>query len=97
MSIREPKGLALSSLIAGLVSVLMLVLFIFTNAGMTFPILAAVAGIVAIVTGAIALSRKQPRGQAITGVVIGSICTLLGLGMIIFALIFVGAFEASVA
>ncbi len=72
------KGLAISALIVGIVAFLMGLL----------PVVGALAGIAAIVLGAIALGKKQPKGLALTGLILGacaliaSIATTAGLGAI---------------
>lgn len=80
-----------SSLIAGLISLATLIAFFFTSTGPVFLWLGVVAGIVGIVLGIIALRHQKPDPSAVTGIITGSITALLGLGLFVFALLFVGA------
>jgi len=43
------------------------------------------------VLGILALTRKQSRAFAVTGIVTGAFSVVFGLGILIFALVFVGA------
>lgn len=56
--------------------------------------LGAAAGLAAVFLGVLALSKRHPKGPAIAGIIIGSIGALFGIGITVFALIFVGAIPA---
>lgn len=85
------KGLALSALILGLGALLSIVLFMFTETGPAFLSIASILGLVGLILGIVALKKRQPKAMAITGIVTGTIALLLSLGIIVFALLFIGA------
>ena len=70
------RGLAISALIVGIVGFLMGLL----------PVVGALVGIAAVVLGAIALAKKQSKGFALTGLILGavaiiaSVATTAGIG-----------------
>lgn len=66
-----PKGLAISALVVGIVGFLMGLL----------PIIGAIVGIAAVVLGAISLSKKQPKGFALTGLILGAVAAIASIGM----------------
>ena len=80
-----------ASLIAGLLGLVSAVTFFFTSTGPVFLGLGVLAGILGVVFGIIALRHERPDPSAVTGIVTGSISALLGIGLFVFALIFVGA------
>lgn len=71
-----PKGLAISALVVGIVGFLMGLI----------PVAGALVGVAAVILGAIALSKKQPKAFALTGLILGacaalaSISTTVGVG-----------------
>ena len=79
------------SLIAGLISLATLIAFFFTSTGPVFLWLGVVAGLVGVVFGIVALRHRKPDPSAMTGIITGSVSALLGLGLFVFALVFVGA------
>lgn len=50
-----------------------------------------VAGVLGIVFGFIALKNRQPKGFALTGLILGALMAIFGIALVIFALMFVGA------
>src|SRR5699024_3630319 len=64
-----PKGLAMTSLITGIIGLLL---------GWV-PIVGLVIGAVAVVTGIVALRKTQPKGMSITGIVTGGLAMLLSI------------------
>lgn len=86
-----PTGAPRSALIAGLISVALFVTFLFTSTGGTMLYLAVAAGIAGVVFGIIAIRKRDFVGVAITGLVLGAAVCVAGLGLIVFALAFVGA------
>lgn len=86
------RGIALSALIAGLVSLAAVVLFFASELGAAAMWTGVVVGVIAAVLGIVALRKRQPKGPAITGLVIGALCALLGIAIFIFALAFLGVF-----
>lgn len=89
-----PRGFALGSLIAGLAGLLLLVVFYTSMAGVVLFIGAAVAGVLAVILGIIGLKQRQPKGFAVTGLVIGAVVAVLCAAIFVFALLFLGAFAA---
>ena len=65
----EPKGLALASLITGIAS------FLFG----WLPLIGFPTGVAAIITGVLAMKRKQPKGLWLTGLILGAIGTLASI------------------
>lgn len=82
---------ATSSLSAGVVSVILMILF-FTPWFGEFMIYGSIfAGVLGIVFGIIALKKRQPKGFALTGLILGALMAIFGIALVIFALMFVGA------
>jgi len=67
------KGLALAALIVGIGA------FLF---GLV-PVFGAIVGLVAIVLGVLALRKRQSKGLALTGVILGGVALLTSVGMTI--------------
>lgn len=67
------KGLAIAALVVGIVAFL---------TGLV-PVGGALVGIAAIILGAIALSKKQPKGLALTGLILGAVAVIASIGMTI--------------
>lgn len=86
-----PKLLSSLSLVCGAVGILLLLVFFLTLAGSGVLYTGLVAGVVGIVLGAVALAKRQARGLAVTGIVLSSVTVLAAIGIVIFALVFVGA------
>lgn len=86
------RGAALASFVSALLAVVASAVFFFTSFGALPMIAAIVLGALAVILGIVALVKRQPKGLAITGLILGAFCVLLGLAIIVFALIFVGAF-----
>lgn len=82
---------ATSSLSAGVASVILAILFFTPWFGEFMIYGAIVAGILAVVFGIIAVKKRQPKGFALTGLILGALTAIFGIGLIIFALIFIGA------
>jgi hypothetical protein len=68
-----PKGLAITALVVGIVAFI---------SGWV-PIWGALAGIVAVVFGILALRRKQSKGMSITGLALGAVAFLTSIVMTI--------------
>ncbi|MFZ6993811.1 Ltp family lipoprotein [Curtobacterium sp. RRHDQ66] len=66
-----PKGLALAALLVGIAA------FLFG----LIPVFGAIVGIVAIVLAVLALRGKQPKGLAVTGLVLGAVAVLSSIGV----------------
>ena len=90
-STQPSRGLATSALVAGLLAVACLLFLFFTLGGFAPLILSGVLGAAGVVLGILALTRKQSRAFAVTGIVTGAFSVVFGLGILIFALVFVGA------
>lgn len=82
---------ATSALTAGIVSIILLILFFTPWFGEYIFYASIVIGLVSVVIGIIALTKKQPKKLAVTGIVLGAISALFGIGLLLFALMFVGA------
>lgn len=80
-----------SSLIAGLIGLVVLIAYFFTPTGPMFLGFGTIAGLVGVVLGIVALRTRRPDPSAVTGIVTGALGALGGLGIFVFALIFVGA------
>lgn len=65
-----PKGLAISALVVGIVAFCMGLI----------PVLGAIVGIAAVILGAIALAKKQPKGFALTGLILGALGLITSIG-----------------
>lgn len=68
---KKPMGLALAALIVGIVAFLV---------GLV-PVFGALVGITAVVLGILALLKQQPKGMAITGLILGGIAALVSIGV----------------
>lgn len=88
---QRPQRLAISALITGILALVLLIALFFSLGGMMPLVLGGLVGVIAIALGALALKRDQTRAFAITGIVAGALAIVLGVGLIVFALIFVGA------
>ena len=88
---RTPHGLALAALLLGAASLLGMAILFFALGGMTPLVVGGALGVLALVTGGLALRRRQSRALAISGIVLGAVSLILGIGLLVFALLFVGA------
>lgn len=88
----RPKGLAIAAVVAGLGALIFVLIFVVTSAGIFPLVTGATLGLLGVIFGIVALARRQPKGLSITGIIAGVISLLFSLGMILFALLFVGAF-----
>lgn len=66
---QRTAGLAIAALVVGIVA------FVFG----WVPVFGAIVGVVAIVLGAIALRKRQSKGLAITGLVLGAVATITSI------------------
>lgn len=89
-----PKTSAVVSLVAGLASLVFLIIYFVTTLGATFLIITLILAIAGVVFGIVALKLRQPRGMALTGLIVGAIVALVAIAIFVFALIFIGAFLA---
>ena len=85
------KLLSTLTLLAGAVAVVLTLVFFFTMVGGGTLVAALVAGVVGIILGVVALRKEQAKGIAVTGLVLSISIVLLAAGLMLFALIFVGA------
>lgn len=86
-----PRGMSVASLVLGIVSVLLVIIFVATTGGFLPLIGAALLAGSAVIIGIIALVKRQPKAMAIAGLVTGALVFLFSLGLMVFALLFVGA------
>lgn len=82
----QAKGLAIAALVVGIVAFLL---------GLV-PIAGIVVGAVAVVLGIIALVKKQPKGFALTGTILGGVGLIVSVIVTILATIVAGAVVSSV-
>jgi len=91
---QNSRGLALGALIAGLLALVLQGVLFVAIGGMIPLVVGGILGIVAVILGILALKRGQSRAFAITGIVAGGLTVVLGLSLLLFALVFVGALGA---
>lgn len=87
----QESNTARRALISGITSVTLAILYFTPWVGAFVLYGSVIFGIVAIVFGALALKRHEPKGIAISGLMLGVFSVILGLTIIVFALVFVGA------
>lgn len=85
------RGLAIGSLVAGILGLVLFAALFVAIGGMTPLAIGIVLGIVAVILGILAIKGNQSRAFAITGIVVGALTVVLGLALLLFALLFVGA------
>lgn len=86
-----PRALSLSAFVFGMVSLVLVLIFFLSSAGATPLVSGVVAGVAAVVIGIVALAKRQPKGFALAGLIVGGVVVLFGVALILFALLFVGA------
>ena len=91
MQTHASKLLSILTLLFGAVGVVLSLVFFFTMAGGDVLVAALVAGVVGIILGVVALRKELAKGMAVTGLVLSIIIVLLAAGIMLFALVFVGA------
>ena len=89
--VQNPQRLATGALVTGILAPVLLIVLFLSLGGMIPLVLGGLVGVIATVLGALALKRGQTRAFAITGIVAGALAIALGVGLLLFALIFVGA------
>lgn len=87
-------GAARNSLIAGLIGIVLMAIYMLTPAGSFLLYGGMFFGLVGVVLGIVALTKRQAKGIAITGIITGAFAFLFGLAVVLFALAFVGAILA---
>ncbi len=92
MSDNSSAPVATAALITGIVAFVLTLVFFLTPAGAIVLALATITGVVAIILSIIALRRKQKKGFAVTGLVLGIISVVAAAAIYVFALLFIGAF-----
>lgn len=90
----ETKGAALTALIAGVVGLLLVVVYFTSPAGGTLLLVGAIVGLIGFIFSIVALRRRESKGMAITGLITGLVALLAAAAIYIFALIFIGALLA---
>lgn len=90
----DAKMMAVAALVSGIASLLILVIYLLSPTGAVLLYIGLALGVFGVIRGSVSLKRKQSKGFALTGLITGAVGVLLALGIIIFALIFVGAFMA---
>jgi hypothetical protein len=87
-------GAARYALSSGIASVVLAILYMTPWVGAFVLYGSIFFGIVGVVFGILALKRRQPKGMAVTGLVLGALSILFGVAVLLFALAFVGVFMA---
>lgn len=64
----EPKGLAITALILGIIGLVLL----------WVPILGALLGLVGLILGIVALKKRQSKGLSLTGLITGGVALIIG-------------------
>jgi len=86
------KSFALSSLLLGIAALVLFLLFMTTDIeGPITLYIAFAASLVGIVLSIVALVKHQSKVMSILGLVLSVLALLLSLGLLLFALVFVGA------
>lgn len=86
------KGAAATALILGLAGLVALIVFLVMPYGLPELIWVSVAlGVIAIIIAIVALVKRQSKAMAIIGLIAGVISVLAGVGLFLFALMFLGA------
>lgn len=80
-----------ASLVAGLASLVALVVFFILPSGPVPMLIAGLLGAVAVIFGIIGVRGSRTRGKAITGIVSGGFSLLFSAAIYLFALLFIGA------
>lgn len=86
-----PKTLSVLSLVLGIASFVLFLIFILTMAGPATLLSGGIAGVLGIILGAVALAKRHTKSLALIGIVLSAVAVLASLAVFIFALIFVGA------
>lgn len=86
-----PTWAAPAALVAGIASVLLLILNFVALSGMAVLVVSMIAGVLAVVFGIVAVKARVSKGAAIAGMVTGGIGFLFSATIIVFALLFIGA------
>lgn len=85
---------ATTAISSGIASIILALLFLTPWVGSFVLYGGAVLGITGVVSGVLAVKRGQPKGIAVTGIATGCVGFLACAGILIFTLVFVGAFSA---
>ena len=94
MSTATGRGLSVAALIAGLASIVLLVIYMVAIAPDVLLWIALALGAIAVIVGIVALVKRQSRTLAWIGLIAGALTILYYVATFLFALIFVGALLA---
>jgi len=72
----------------------LLAIYMLTPAGAFVLYSGTVFGLIGVVLGIVALKKRQHTGVAVAGLIAGALAFLFGLAVVLFALVFIGAFSA---
>ena len=78
----EPKGLAISSLVLGIVGVVF---------SWFVPFIGIVGGIVGLILGILARKKGQPKGMSLTGIILSAVAIVLAIIAIIVVAMVIGS------
>lgn len=87
---KKRQGLSELALATGLGSIACAALHLVTEIGMPLAIIGIVLGLAGLVFGIIALKKHQHRGMAVTGLITGVLGALFFIGLLFFAMLFLG-------
>ena len=91
------QALAISALGTGLLGLLLTIIFLISDAGPVMLWGGFILGIVGLVLGIVALKKKQSKGMALTGLIAGIVAMLVAIALILFTLLFIGAFMTALS
>lgn len=91
MAQQPNQAIAIATLVAGLASIVLAIIFFFTPAGAPVLYAALIVGIIAVILGILALRRGQSRGLTLIGLIAGAVSAVWAIATVLFALFFVGA------
>lgn len=86
-----PSGLPRTTIVLGVLGVVLAALYLFTGLGAVTLYAAITAGLSSVVVGIIALRQREFVGFAVAGIALGAVAAIVGVGILVFALLFVGA------
>ena len=87
-------GVARSALVTGLIGIVLMAIYMVTPVGPFVLYRGMLFGLVGLILGIVALTKRQPKGMAVTGLITGAVAFFFGFAVVLFALLFIGAFSA---
>lgn len=90
--VAESKRLAIAALMTGLGGLVFVSVFVLADVAPFVLYVGLLLGVVGVILGVLALRKQQSKGMALAGLVTGSISVLIAIGLVVFALVFLGVF-----